>query len=423
MYIDYIYGRRDVEFDVLTEPCPTLMAGGMAGNSIWHIYLYDDGSEVEMVEGTKPKYEVPTMEEVGALGNAGLKVVSTFSGAGGSCLGFKMAGYDVVWANEFFGPAADAYRANAPDTILDTRSIRDVQVEEVLEATGLKVGELDLFEGSPPCDSFSTAGKREKYWGKEKEYCGNKLKQRTDDLFFEYARLLRGLQPRAFVAENVSGLVKGAAKGYFKLILRELQGCGYKVAAKVLDAQWLGVPQMRKRVIFVGVRDDVGKAPAFPRPMKYYYSIADACSWIVGVERDPRKVEPFGGKIEREKPAPTITIHQRHGDWRNDVVLVKADPKKPTPTICHIHGQRGVASVVHPYEKRKFTIAELKRLSGFPDDFELRGTYADQWGRLGMSVPPVMMFHVARVVRDEVLLDGPWQGDPEKLTRGLSWEP
>ena len=114
----------------------------------------------------------------------------------------------------------------------------------ILKAIGLKAGEIDAMEGSPPCASFSTAGKREKHWGKAKKY--SDTVQRTDDLFFEYVRLIDGLKPRAFVAENVSGLVKGVAKGWFLEILAKLKACGYRVECRLLDAQWLGVPQARQ---------------------------------------------------------------------------------------------------------------------------------------------------------------------------------
>ena len=202
------------------------------------------------------------MTEIAAVPWNGLNVVSTFSGCGGSCLGFRMAGYRVLWANEFIPAAAETYRANHPTTILDTGDIRKVQPEAILKAIGLKAGELDAMEGSPPCASFSTAGKREKHWGKAKKY--SDTVQRVDDLFFEYVRLLRGLRPKVFVAENVSGLVKGVAKGYFLEILGALKACGYRVGCKVLDAQWLGVPQARQRTIFIGVREDLGEGTRVP---------------------------------------------------------------------------------------------------------------------------------------------------------------
>jgi DNA (cytosine-5)-methyltransferase 1 len=226
----------------------------------------------------KPPYRVPSMAEVAAAPWNGLTVASTFSGCGGSCLGYRMAGYRVAWANELVPIAAESYRANAPDSILDTRDIRAVSGAEVLAATGLARGELDLLDGSPPCQPFSTAGKREKSWGQVRDYGDHR--QRADDLFYEYVRLVDELRPRVFVAENVSGLVKGTAKGYFKRILAALKACGYAVQAKLLDAQWLGVPQARQRIIFVGVRDDLNRQPAFPSPLPYRYSVRDALPWI-----------------------------------------------------------------------------------------------------------------------------------------------
>lgn len=210
-------------------------------------------------EMDKPPYYIPSMAEIAAIPWNGYNAISTFSGCGGSSLGYKMAGFRILWASEFIPAAAEVYRLNHPDTLLNTHDIRDVKPEEILEQVGMQRGQLDLLDGSPPCASFSTSGTREAGWDKIKVY--SETRQRVDDLFFEYARILRGLQPKVFVAENVSGLIKGKAKGYFKMILRELKDCGYLVSAKLLDAQWLGVPQQRQRIIFVGVRKDLGFAP------------------------------------------------------------------------------------------------------------------------------------------------------------------
>jgi DNA (cytosine-5)-methyltransferase 1 len=442
----------------------------------------------------KSPYRVPSMAEIAAVPDNGLRVVSTFSGCGGSCLGYRMAGYRVLWASEFIPAAAAVYRANHPMTPLDTRDIRKVQPAEILAATGLKVSEVDVVEGSPPCASFSTAGKREKHWGKAKPY--SDTVQRVDDLFFEYIRLIEGLKPKVFVAENVSGLVKGVAKGYFLEILARLKACGYRVGVKVLDAQWLGVPQARARTIFIGVREDLGKDPVFPKPLPYRYSLREALPWVVrgkygpawkasdapsptvsagmsynpatshqGLElveaviHDTKGQFPSSGDItdrpcraitvmgqgqfkvrlkggtqaafddkgrayDLDQPCPTILgtrpnqfevgmerfaigkewAKLRPGEASEKYFnLVRPHPDQPCPTICASHGHPGVASVTHPTEKRKLTIAELKRICAFPDDFVLTGTYSQQWERLGRAVPPVMMAHVARTIRDEIL--------------------
>ena len=174
------------------------------------------------------------MREIEEVPGNGFSVVSTFSGGGGSCLGYRMAGYRVLYASEFIPEAQKTYRLNHPGVYLDTRDIRQVTPGSIFEIVGKRPGEIDLFDGSPPCCAFSLCGKREKGWGKPHAYSDKA--QRVDDLFFEYTRLLKGLRPKVFVAENVKGLTIGTAKGYFKLILRALKECGYRVKAAVLNA-------------------------------------------------------------------------------------------------------------------------------------------------------------------------------------------
>lgn len=474
----------------------------------------------------KPPYGVPSMADVARVrGTNGLRLASTFSGCGGSCLGFEMAGYEVRFASEFVPAARDVYRANHPGVHVDERDVRQLTAEELLAAAGLGVGELDVLEGSPPCASFSTAGKRDKAWGQEKSY--SDTRQRTDDLFFEFARLLAGARPRAFVAENVSGLVKGRAVGYFKLIFAELERAGYLVESRMRDAQWLGVPQTRQRIIFQGVRRDLadlGLRPCWPTPLPYRYSVRDACPWIgvamhetggefsvgdvtdrpspavtdghrglgsshyrvvesavIRPDRDGRKhvdmtrepaptvcadrgmsgarysigVAGDGADLRlhigdgppnrrvldmRVEPAPTITtggVSIANASVRSvgDLVdpetgesidvshyaigrelarlrpgqmsdryynLRRAHPEKPCGTVTAGGGNVTAASVA--VQRRKFTLLELRRICGFPDDFVLTGTYAQRWERLGRAVPPPMMRAVAEALRDGVLL-------------------
>jgi len=376
------------------------------------------------VDSHKPEYRVPSMGEIAALPDNGYRVLSTFSGCGGSSLGYKMAGFKVLWASEFIPAAQDSYRANHPDTILDTRDIRQVKAQEILDNIQMQPGQLDIFDGSPPCASFSESGKREAGWGKVKTY--SDTKQRTDDLFFEYVRLIQGVQPKVFVAENVSGLVKGVAKGYFLEILAALKGAGYNVKAKVLDAQWLGVPQMRQRVIFIGVRNDFNVDPVHPKPLSYNYSVRDAIPWIVKIETSKGLLDagknhspcivtsPIEGShphllVEPETDISRFAIGR---EWDNIkpgeksekyLNLVKPSLGRPSNAVTVPAGKTSAATVVHPTEKRKFSIGELKRISAFPDDFILTGTYAQQWERIGRAVPPVMMYHIAKTIRDEIL--------------------
>lgn len=359
------------------------------------------------MNGDKPKYKVPSMKEIEQISWNGYNVVSTFSGGGGSCLGYRMAGYHVLYANEFVEEAQKTYRANHKDTYLDCRDIRTVQPEDILEQIGLKKGEIDLFDGSPPCCAFSTAGKREKGWNKERDYSDGK-KQRIEDLFEEYIRLLDGLQPKTFVAENVSGMVKGKAIGYFKYYLRKMKDCGYNVEAKLLNAKWLGVPQSRERIIFVGVRNDLNTAPVFPKPLSYCYTLQNAFEDL-----------PTDNSREAERLLEDAKKHA----WYNVLKKMHKNPLKsesgakymngsyfslkreslyqPCSTICQMNGTASGNS--HPLEDRKFTINELKRITSLPDDFVLTGDFAQQWERAGRMVPPIMMMNIAKTIQTEVL--------------------
>lgn len=340
-------------------------------------------------------YRVPSMVEINALPWNRFKVASTFSCGGGSCLGYRMAGYKVVYANEFIEEAINTYKANNKDTILDSRDIRTVTADDILDKIGLKVGELDIFDGSPPCSAFSTAGKREKGWGQKKSYSDNAT-QVVDDLFYEYARLVRGIQPKVFIAENVSGLVKGTAKGYFLNILKELRSCGYKVEAKLLDSKWLGVPQSRERLIFVGVREDLDKNPIFPKPIDRIYTLGDV---LASTKSNPEK-DSWMTRYSTGKEWDKLAIGGRSEKYFQ---LVRCSPKYPCPTITASGGDASKASISHPFECRKFSISEIRKICSFPDDFILTGSYAQQYERMGRAVPPVMMSHIARAIQYGVL--------------------
>lgn len=357
------------------------------------------------------KYRVPLMKEIEQIPWNGYNVVSTFSGAGGSCLGYRMAGYKVRWANEFIPAAQETYRANHKDTYLNTKDIRAVTAEDIFAESGLTYGEIDLFDGSPPCCAFSTAGSREKGWGKIRKYSDSE--QRVDDLFFEYARLIKACQPKTFVAENVSGLVKGTAKGYFKEILKALEECGYEVKAKLLNAQWLGVPQSRERIILVGVRDDLVKRydvhPAHPKPCETYISLGEALEGVDAnseeaqwLTEDVKKYSQYKviQKMPRNPRKPVKGSRYMNGSYFN---LSRESMYRPCSTVCQMGGLKSASGNIHPLYDRKFTIEELKRITSMPDDFILTGNFEKQWERLGRAVPPVMMSHIAKAVQTEVL--------------------
>lgn len=326
--------------------------------------------------------------------------VSLFSGCGGSSLGYKRAGIKILYANEFVKEASDVYRLNFPDAYVDERDIRDVQATEILDAIGIDRTELDLLDGSPPCASFSSCGVKSQSWGKPKKYSTAKKKQRVDDLFYEYIRLLEHLQPKVFVAENVSGLVRGVAKGYFIEILSRLKDCGYDVEARLLDAIYFDVAQYRPRLFFIGVRNDIaarhGVHPSFPAPHKHIPTLREALAGLdAPVEAEAYKLPDSVKALYAKTPrgfADEKNFNFRRDSWN-----------KPSYTVLASGGNPWIKSVMHPDECRKFSIAELKRICGFPDDFILTGTYAQRYERLGRAVPPPMMEAIAQNIVNNIL--------------------
>ena len=324
----------------------------------------------------KPPFVIPSMDEIRSIAKNGLKLVSTFSGCGGSCLGFRMQGFEVLWASEFIDEAAETYRANYPEVHLDQRDIREVTAESILEQIAMQPGDIDVLEGSPPCAAFSTAGMLHDGWGKVRKYSDKE--QRVDDLFFEFIRLVDGLRPKMFIAENVRGLARGHSKGYFNDILRTMRGVGYNVVVRSLDAQWLGVPQMRERLIFMGARNDLNLEPSFPTPLSYRYTLDEIFPYLAEIK--------VAGTYENWQPVKNRvsgTIAQSDGYRKSDTAYLSTH-------MVRAPDENGVLV------KRRWTIDELKILSTFPADFILTGDTAQQWERIGRAVPPRMMSYVAK---------------------------
>ena len=341
------------------------------------------------------EYAIPTVKELRTAtegGNKKFDVVSLFAGGGGSSTGYRMAGGKVLAVNEFIPEAVNTYKANWPSTNIIPDDIRSTSGQDILDVVGLKSGELDILDGSPPCSAFSTAGSRDKGWGKTKKY-SDASQENVEDLFFEYIRILRDVQPKVFVAENVSGLAKGVAKGYLYEIIRELRISGYHVECRILDAKWLGVPQTRSRTIFVGVRDDLWrdemKGRLHPKPQSSRPTLEEAFKGLHFSEEDRIQTDITKYAIYRE--LRTLPLG---GQSKKYFQLVKASPKGISGCITASSGAPSIACVRH-WENRAFTVSEVKRIMSIPDDYVVTGTYEHKVERLGRMVAPFMMKAVA----------------------------
>ena len=320
-------------------------------------------------------------------------VISTFAGAGGSSLGYSMAGYRELLAVEWDNNAVETFKLNFPGVPVYHGDIAKLSVEQCMALAGLtEPGQLDVFDGSPPCQGFSTAGKRD-------------FNDDRNQLFREYVRLLRGLQPKVFVMENVSGMVKGKMKLIFADIMRELKASGYVVSARLLNAMWFGVPQSRERMIFIGVREDLGIVPSHPK----------AESRPVVVKQALEGIENLAGPM----PSPGTKIaeccqNMRQGTTASDFYrknwgfnLYRLDWNKPSPTFTK---EGGACGLIHPVLPRKCIKAEYQAVMSFARQYRFVGADDNARERLGNSVPPLFMRAIAQHIRQLIDMTG---GVPE----------
>lgn len=312
-------------------------------------------------------------------------VISTFAGCGGSSLGYKLAGYRELLAVEWDDNAVATFRLNFPEVPVYHGDIAKLSGEECMRlAGGIKPGELDVLDGSPPCQGFSTAGKR-------------KFDDPRNSLFREFARLLTELKPRAFVMENVTGMIKGYMKQAYLQIVATLRDCGYTVKGQVMNAMYFNVPQSRERVILIGVRNDLSIEPSHPKPQMRPISAGDACLNVVN-KTFKRPLATVATAIWNAVNLGQNGTHYRPGYYMNSL---KVDPRKPMPTIPKVCP--GTGGLMHWKERRTLTIEELKRGASFPDDFQMCGKFDLQWQRIGNSVPPNLMRAIAEHVKTEIL--------------------
>jgi len=293
-----------------------------------------------------------------------------------------MAGFRELLAVEWNDNAVATFKLNFPEVPVYHGDIHKLTVEQCLQMAGLQPGELDILDGSPPCQGFSTAGKRV-------------MEDKRNQLYMEFVRLLRGLRPKVFVMENVSGLVKGKMKLVFADIMQELKASGYKVRCKLLNAMYFQVPQSRQRLIFIGVREDLGVEASYPkaqgRPLtlekawdKVGIPEAESCIGRFAIGQEWRRLLP-GQKSKRY------------------LSLTRARLDRPSPTLTKMAGETlSAAAVTHPQECRKYSLREAARVGSFPDSFEFLG-WADGLFHIGNSVPPLFMEAIVEHIRTEIL--------------------
>ena len=325
------------------------------------------------------------------------KVFSCFACGGGSTMGYKLAGFDVIGHNDIDKKMIDVYKENHKPKYSFLESITTFAKRKDLPK---ELYELDILDGSPPCSSFSMAGNREKDWGKEKVFREGQAEQVLDTLFFDFIDLAKELQPKVVVAENVKGLILGEAKKYVRKIYEEFDKAGYYCQHFLLDASKMGVPQRRERVFFICFRKDLAQ--------KFLYN-ADMFTELpkINLKFNEQQIPFKIFKEENNNDYPISDFYKTLWDKR----------KKGDASFADINGRErgkentGFGTNFLYYdnvcgtlttkkdcyclfdEPRYTSDTEAKKIGSYPQDYnflDLKPSYL-----IGMSVPPVVMAQIS----------------------------
>lgn len=416
------------------------------------------------------KYEPYTVDDVKKSSARQLfTVVSTFAGGGGSSTGYRLAGGKVIAMNEFVEEAVKTYTLNFPDTKIIPGDIKKLTGADFLREANLKARELDILDGSPPCSAFSLAGKREKGWkgftqrtdsfldfdteelelieggatinDGIKTYSDGKIVESIEDLFLEYIRIAKDIQPKIIIAENVKGITMGEAKKKLAEFQNAFENIapGYIVTYHIINAANYGVPQARERLFFVCIRSDVAEAVGinwlniesityppettpilFTRdgrldPATKHVSIREA---IDDIENDPEEVQmlldyvmngyqkkfipilPFNPPKHTKPSDPAYKDINPKGSCFS---MIRPCPELPSPTITANGNKLSVSGVIHYNANRKLTTKELKRVMGLPEDYIATGNFDKQCERIGRMVAPKALAALASRLYETIL--------------------
>lgn len=328
-------------------------------------------------------------------------IVSLFSGAGGLDLGFEKAGFNVMWANEYDKDIWETYRLNHSDTVLDTRSITDIPVDEVPECDGII--------GGPPCQSWSEGGSK------------RGLNDKRGQLFWDYIRILNAKNPKFFVAENVKGMLMsryGDALENFKKAFSEAGQYGYDLYFQVVNAADYGVPEDRERVLFIGFRKDLNIKFLFPEPTTPVGSritLKEAIGDLADKEPKgfPNGVNEEGGWNDEVANHDYLTggfssiflSRNRTREWDEVSYTIQASgrqaPLHPqAPKMIKISADKRIFVPGKEHLYRRLSVREAARIQTFPDDFILKYKNINAgYKMIGNAVPVNLAYIIAQSIK------------------------
>lgn len=329
-------------------------------------------------------------------------VFSCFACGGGSTMGYKLAGFDVIGMNEIDPKMAEAYITNHNPKYAYIEPIQTFKLRDDLPQ---ELYELDILDGSPPCSNFSMAGNREKDWGKEKVFREGQAMQVLDTLFFDFIDLAKKLQPKVVVAENVKGLLLGEAKQYVIKIYEEFEKAGYYCQHWLLDASKMGVPQRRERVFFIALRKDLATPFLFQQDM---FTVVPKLE----LEFDEKEIlfrEVYTDYTDRKLTPGILHLWNNRIESDNDMGNINERLFKKPTYFGHKFTKMnevnktiiaGDNTVLFDYP-RLINKDELCKVGSYPLDYDFKTNKPEYL--IGMSVPPVMIAQIASNIYEQWL--------------------
>jgi len=293
-----------------------------------------------------------------------ITLISLFAGCGGSSLGYEMAGFLELLAIEWCKHARKVFSLNFPKVKVSDADIEKLSGSELLKLIGKKKGELDVFDASPPCQGFSSSDTKRDV---------NNVK---NNLYFKTIELINEVQPKVFVIENVTGMRKGAMKTAWNRITEAFKKLNYRVEFKVVKSEEFGVPQKRRRVIVIGVRNDIQEM----------FNIGDLFPQTKLTNAEDMSVRAHFPNVLGYSP----------GQFQ-DRYISSSEP------MCTITKTMSAWFYEKDGMRRRPTIAELKVLSSFPESFEFTGSFNQQWARIGNAVPPNITKTIGLHIKENIL--------------------
>lgn len=382
------------------------------------------------------------------------KAISLFCGAGGCSLGFKQAGYSIIFATDNNSQAIETYKINFPQTSCLQANIMDINFFKILKQYDLEQGELDFLIGGPPCQGFSTAGTR--FWDDPRNH-----------LLKSYVHALEVIQPKWFLMENVEGLLT-AKKGIYLLeAVKAFIGLGYNIRVEKIYAQEYGIPQRRKRVLIVGNR--LGINFQMPKPTnpvtgkifrKSEITLEHAISGLPQPSDNKNQTlkysKPAVEKFESRLRHESKTIYDHYQLPISDIQFKRISSLKPGQTMKDLpeelqhssfkrRANRRVADgmptekrggspsglkrlklnepsltitgaaireLIHPVENRPLTIRECARIQTFPDSFLFAGNSMQKTIQIANAIPPMLAKIFAEHIREN------YGFESEKISKG-----